>query len=102
MRFRRALAALLLLLCLVALPACGGGAGLADQVRERAQDVRERIERERDRLARRVPAVLDDLRRAVPQATPETRAPSTEGRTEPGQVDAFLTDVLRSVDGYWT
>jgi uncharacterized protein len=102
MRFRRALAALVLLLCLVALPACGGGDGLADQVRERAQDVRERIERERDRLAQRVRDVLDDLRKAVPQATPQTRPPATEGRTEAGRVDAFLTDVLRSVDRYWT
>src|SRR4051794_7731161 len=102
MRPVRALAALLLAaLSLTALPACGGEERLAEleQRAEQARDrVRQRIERARDRVRE----ALDDLEQAVPQATPSTPAPASRGRTEPSQVEAYLTEVITSVDRYWT
>jgi predicted metalloprotease len=46
--------------------------------------------------------VLDDLRKAVPEATPATRPPATRGRTEASTVSAYLTEVITDVDTYWT
>ena len=99
---------LLLVCACLLLAGCGG-----DDVRERAEEVRqqarERVRearqdagRLRDRVVARVERVLDDLEQAVPQAGPATRPPSVRGREEPGTISAFLTDVLESVDTYWT
>jgi len=122
----------LLLVCLagLAVAGCGGGGGegedasrLEREVRERTAEVRERADRVRRRadrvradaralrergralrrrIARRVRRVLDDLEKAVPRAGPATRSPSARGRVGSTTVDAFLTDVLESVDAYWT
>jgi uncharacterized protein len=46
--------------------------------------------------------VLDDLQKAVPEATPQTRPPESNGRTEQSRVEGFLDEVLKSVDRYWT
>ncbi len=112
----RALGALLL--CALALGGCGGDdvsaererlQARADELRERAERVRTearglrtRAERLRDRVVERMRRVLEDLEKAVPEAGPQTRSPSARGRTEAGTVDRFLTDVLQSVDRYWT
>src|SRR3954471_21368089 len=107
MRARRAALAAILLVLSLALPACGGGdehplkdiEARAQRARDR---VRERAEEARDRLRRRVQEVLDDIRQAVPEARPGTAPPATRGRTEQTTVEGFLTDVLQSVDAYWT
>ena len=116
---------LLALLCGLTLAACGGGdvdaeaerlRDRAERVRERADDVRRRAyevrtrarevrtraERLRDRVVVRMRRVLEDLEKVVPEAGPQTRAPSAQGRERETEVDRFLTDVLESVDGYWT
>jgi len=88
---------LALAVCLAASPAVAG-CGSDHPVR----DLRERAEQARERLKQRVQEVLDDLRKAVPEATPQTRPPSSRGRTETTRVEGYLLEVLRSVDGYWT
>jgi len=114
-----ALRSLLLVLLLgLSLASCGGEdvSSEADRLRERAERVRERAgeirtqarevraraERVRDRVVERMRRVLEDLEKVVPEAGPQTRAPSARGRAQQGEVDRFLTDVLESVDGYWT
>jgi uncharacterized protein len=75
-----------------------GGCGSEHPVR----DVKERVEQARERLKQRVQEVLDDLQKAVPEATPQTRAPESRGRTEQSRVEGFLDEVLAGVDRYWT
>ena len=74
----------------------------ADGIRERGERIRRRGERARDELARHVRDVLEDIRQSVPRATPQTRPPSARGRAETSRVDAYLTEVVQSVDAYWT
>ena len=78
---------------------------LADDARERAGELREdtralrsRVERLRERLADRVRRTLDRLEKAIPSAGRLTRPP----RRGDASLEAFLTEVLRSVDSYWT
>jgi uncharacterized protein len=94
-----------LLLAAVALGGCGGAQGFGDKVdqaRERAAEVRQRIEERVERARRRFDEFLARLEQAVPRA--QTTSPRVQpgGRTSPTTIDAFLTDVLRSVDAYWT
>ena len=101
----RRIGALLAMVVSVALLAgCGGDE--ADRVRAdleaRAEQVRERARAARERLAQRIQDVLDDLEQAVPRATPQTRAPASQGRTQETEIERFLTDVIQSVDRYWT
>jgi predicted metalloprotease len=97
-RIARALAAVLVaVLCAGPLPACG-----SDDAERLAADARERAERLRDRIADRIERVLGEIEQAVPRADRETRTPSARGRAGPQTIDGFLTDVLRSVDAYWT
>jgi predicted metalloprotease len=98
---------LLLLACLAALPGCGSAEAdaLAAQVRERARAVErgaEDVSHRYEQLARQVRAALDKIQRSVPRATREDQAPRTGGRTRAEEIDAYLTEVLRSVDAYWT
>lgn len=81
-------------------PACGA----ADSARERVDSLQEEGERLRDRartaseeFGRRVGEVLDEIRQAVPEAslpTPQVR--------EPTALEAYMEEVLVSVDDYWT
>jgi predicted metalloprotease len=109
----RLLACLVALLCAVATAGCGGDelAGLerdardtAEELQESAERVRERAERLRERaerLADRIRETLADIRRSVPSASLEQ--PRSEGRAQAGgRVANFLTEVLTSVDTYWT
>ena len=99
---------LFLLALALALSGCG-----SDEVRDRVERTREQVERRidraerqfeksRERFGKRIREVLGDIRKAVPQArrtSPEVRS---RGRNEPTTIDAFLTDVLREIDRYWT
>jgi len=105
---------LALLLCAVAAGIAGCGAtddasrlerdvrAEGRELRERGRVLRERARTLRERVVARVERVLDDLEKAVPRAGPRTRSPSARGRTERTEVDRFLTDILESVDAYWT
>ena len=109
----RALLAALLVLLLAGCGAADDAQDLARDARDRLRDQQAQFERtideQRDRLRdsvdevrARIEAVLGDLERAVPRAErtdPEVRA---QGRTEPGTIEAYLTDVLKNVDRYWT
>ena len=109
----RALLAALLVVLLAGCGATDDAQDLARDARDRLRDQQEQFERtideQRDRLRdsvdevrARIEAVLGDLERAVPRAErtdPEVRA---QGRTEPGTIEAYLTQVLQNVDRYWT
>jgi predicted metalloprotease len=101
--------ALLVILVLAALAAgCGSddAQDLADRARQEAQERTERLraslEERAERLRRRIEEVLGDLERAVPQADRTSPEVQARGRTEQTTIDAFLTDVITSVDRYWT
>lgn len=111
-----------MLSALLALASSGCGSGDAERVavasQERAEALREdiralrdqarslpdaralrgRAERLRRRLEKRVRDTLERLERRIPAAGPGTAAP---GRGD-ASLEAFLTEILRSVDAYWT
>ena len=98
----------LLLIVLLAVAGCGG-----DDVRDRVDAAREEVEaryerardefeERRERFGKRIEQVLDDIERAVPRAERTSPTVRSRGRNEPQTIDAFLTDVLEDVDGYWT
>ena len=104
--------ALLAAVIVVALSACG-----SDDVRERVDEARTQVEKQverrveqarkefeqrRERFGKRIEEVLGDLERAVPRAERTSPTVRSRGRNEPTTIDAFLTDVLQDVDGYWT
>jgi predicted metalloprotease len=91
----RLVALLLAIVCAVGAAACGG-----EDLQERARDVRDRAEQLGERIAERVREQLAEIRREIPAASLER--PRTAGRTEAGRIDGFLTEVLTSVDEYWT
>src|ERR687893_1245533 len=100
------------LLMLVSLACVASGCGGTDDFRERGENLRERGQELRDRaeatrdraersarrLADRVREALDDLQRAVPQATRDEQAPASGDK----RLEAYMTEVLESVDRYWT
>jgi uncharacterized protein len=94
MRAARLVVAVLLAAACVSLGGCGSDHPI--------RDLRERAEQARERLKQRVQEVLDDLEKAVPEATPQTQAPESNGRTETTRVEGYLLDVLQRVDAYWT
>jgi predicted metalloprotease len=111
----RPLVVLLVLLASIALTGCGGDdvERELDRARDRAeelrQDVQDQIDRARDefedrreRFGDRIDEVLAELGPLFepPQRTsPRVRA---RGRTGTTTIDAFLTDLLRDIDGHWT
>src|SRR3954463_8780897 len=103
MRPVRALVALLLAARAPrALSGCGSADDRLSELQRRAEQTRHKLEARADRLRRRGRELLASLEQAVPQATPETQSPATRGRTEQNEIEGFLTDVLGSVDRYWT
>ena len=107
----RLAAVLLCALLLVGSSGCGGeelqGARerLAlerKQLEERVERARDEFEQRRERFGRRIREVLSDLEKAFPQADRTSPTVRSRGRNEPTTVDAFLTDLLRDIDRYWT
>jgi predicted metalloprotease len=91
--------------------ACGGGdlqsaRDRADEARkgieERLTRARERFEERRKRFGERAGEVLDQLEKALARPTHTSPTVRSRGRNEPTTIDAFLTDLLRDIDGYWT
>lgn len=74
----------------------------ADALRDRARELRRQAERLPDEVSKRVREVLEQIRQAVPQATPQTRPPSSDGQVDANKVDRYLTEVITDVDRYWT
>jgi len=98
------------LAAVLALAAAGcGSEDVRDQVERTRQQVEQRVARaekefesRRERFGKRIREVLGDLRRAVPQARRTSPTVRSRGRHEPQTIDAFLTDLLRDIDAYWT
>jgi predicted metalloprotease len=67
-------------------------------VRREAKQLRTRAEKLRDRLADRVRETLDQIEQAIPAAGVGTQPPARGDAT----LEAFLTEVIEDVDGYWT
>jgi predicted metalloprotease len=108
---RRPPLAACLVLAAVALGGCGGED--VDAVRERAEEVRrdveqrirearEEFEERRERFGRRFREVLRDLEKVFERPEETSPVVRSRGRNEPQTIDAFLTDLLRNVDRYWT
>ena len=103
--------------CLVAVFASGCGSEDVDRIREdaerRAEQVREDVEKRidraqreyeeaRERYGKRIREVLADLEKAFERPEQTSPVVRSRGRNEPQTIDAFLTDVLGSIDRYWT
>lgn len=92
-------------LLLLALAFVGCGEGDLREAREQAEaDLRARVDDLRDRareagddFTRAVEQVLEDIRKAVPDASLPT--PQVE---QPTAISRYMTEVLQSVDEYWT
>ena len=103
-----------LLALLVVLGAAGAVAGcgsddaqsVADDVRQEVRERRERIEQDlrerRDRLRERIDEVLGELERAFPRARTTSPQVQSRGNTESNTIDTYMTQIIKSVDGYWT
>lgn len=91
---------------LAALVLAVGAAGTSgcgkDDLDQLAKDTRAKAEQRLERLRARVEEALGRLKAAVPRARRTSPAVRSRGRTQPSEIDAFLTDVLRSVDRFWT
>jgi predicted metalloprotease len=66
-------------------------------LRARVDDLRDRARQAGDDFTRAVEQVLEDIRKAVPEAS--LPAPQVE---QPSEISRYMTEVLQSVDGYWT
>jgi predicted metalloprotease len=101
----RRVAGLMLLLLALAGSGCGAKDQVeqaADEARQELRDQRDRLRAEVERLRARVEEVLGEIERAVPRAQRTSPQTESRGRTEGGTIDGFLTDVIESVDRYWT
>jgi predicted metalloprotease len=72
------------------------------QVEKRVQHARKEFETRRERFGKRIRQILGDLRQAVPEAQRTSPVVRSRGRHQPETIDAFLTDLLRDIDRYWT
>src|SRR4051812_31270538 len=90
------------LLIVLALGAGGCGEGQKARFRGRARALEQRVRAERDRLRERVQEILGQIKRSIPQAQRTSPRVQSRGRTGQETIDAFLTDVLKSIDAYWT
>ena len=97
----RAATILVLVLLATGVAGCGDGE-VRDSLRERAQRVEKRLKAERDKLRARVDEFISRIEQAIPEATRTSPRVQSRGRTGSQSIDAFLTSVLKDIDGYWT
>ena len=104
----KCIAALLALVCVCAPLVVAGCAAedAANSAKERVRELRDDAKREfrerRDRIRGQVREFIARLEQAIPEAprtSPEVRV---RGRREPQAIDAFMADVMRNIDAYWT
>jgi predicted metalloprotease len=104
-RVRRALAFCVILLAL-GFAGCGEDADSlrdrADRLERQAREQVDRLKDERDRLLKRFEQILADLERAIPEARETSPRVQSGGRTGETEIGRFMTDILESVDAYWT
>jgi len=108
----RRLACALLAVMAAALGGCGG-----DDVRNEVERARDRVaerfeelkakaqdefEERRERYGERIDEVLAEVEQVVPEAETTDPAMRSQGNTEPGTIDDFMTGVLTNIDEYWT
>ena len=98
----------ILLACVLLFGGCGSDelsdeiAEVRDQVEEQVDRAEKEFEERRERYGKRIDEVLGDLEKAFERPAQTSPRVRSRGRNEPTTIDAFLTDVLGSVDGYWT
>ena len=96
----------MLLLLALGLAGCGeDGDSLRDRAERLEQQAREQVDRlkeERDRLLARFEQILADIERAIPEARETSPRVQSGGRTDETEIGRFMTDILESVDAYWT
>jgi predicted metalloprotease len=97
----RAATTLLVVALAVGWSGCGDGE-IRDSLRERAQRVEQRLKAERDKLRARVEEFIGRIEQAIPEARRTSPRVESRGRTGEQTIDAFLTSVLKDIDGYWT
>jgi uncharacterized protein len=71
-------------------------------VAERVRRARDEFEERRERFGERIREVLGGLERLFERPQQTSPTVLSRGRNEPTTIDAFLTDILQSVDRYWT
>jgi predicted metalloprotease len=98
----RAPTPLLLLLLALGLSGCGSTDDVRDSVRERAQRIEKRLKTERDKLRAKVDEFISNIQQAIPEAKQTSPEVRSRGNTRPQTIDAFLTSLLKDIDGYWT
>jgi hypothetical protein len=111
----RRLTAVLLAFAALAAGGCGGDdvERAVDRARTQAEELRRDVERaikdaqrefeeRRRQFGERLDEVLGGVAEAIER--PERTSPvvRSRGRNEPATIDAFMTDILRSIDRFWT
>ena len=74
----------------------------ADRLEQQAREQVDRLKEQRDRLLARFEQILADLERAIPEARETSPRVQSGGRTNETEIGRFMTDILESVDAYWT
>jgi predicted metalloprotease len=106
----------LLLLLALALSGCGAtddierevdkARTIADDVRDEVekavQDAQDEFEKARKKYGDRIDEVLGDVQKQFERPEQTSPVVRSDGDNQPQTIDAFLTDVLNDVDGFWT
>ena len=77
-------------------------ANIEERVEKRIADARKEFEERRERYGRRIDEVLAEVERAFERPQQTSPVVRSGDRNEPTTIDAFLTDVLKDVDAFWT
>jgi predicted metalloprotease len=72
------------------------------EVQRRTQNIKGEVRRRRERIRKRIEEVLGQIEQAIPEAQTTSPRVRSRGRTGTETIDRFLSDILASVDAYWT